>query len=127
MGCQKTNLFFMTRHVETDFSASVGVFSGSPGVLQTAKLWGAIIEDVQHLGPQVRREPENIQNDTSECSFTLSEVFIGGKAPGVIFSPFMSDTSCVGMLQFSVFRVGKGCSKVTKVMLQSITYKGDRG
>lgn len=55
----------MTRHVQTGFCDTVGVLCRNPGVLQTGKPWGAIREGVQHLGPQVRREPENIPNDIS--------------------------------------------------------------
>lgn len=75
---------------------TVGVLCWSPGVLQTGKPWGAIREDVQHLGPQVRWELENIPDDIScknaqihkeYISYTLhSEVFIRDKPPTLLFS-----------------------------------------
>lgn len=43
---------------------TVCVLCWRPGVLQTGKPWGAISVDVQHLGPRVRWELENIPNDT---------------------------------------------------------------
>lgn len=87
----------MTRHVQTGFCDTVGVLCWNPGVLQTGKPWGAIIEDVQHLGPQVRQELENIPNGIScksghiheaYISYTLSEVFIRDKPPTIVFLQF---------------------------------------
>lgn len=66
----------MTRHVQTGFCDTVGVLCRNPGVLQTGKPWGAIREGVQHLGPQVRREPEKIPNDISWKSAQIHKAYI---------------------------------------------------